>query len=401
MQENNLKIKATTIHRLLAPQMKTDGSYSFFYNKFNKLPIQYLIIDEASMLGMSITLSLFQAVPDDCFVLFIGDHHQLPPVEKGAILRDMIAGGMPHGDLKEIFRNSGKIVECCKEIREGRYFTSSPSASYGAGPDNNLRHIETGNNEESVGKMTEVLSAIRQNPDIDILWSVQVLAFVNEGSELSRKELNLKLQSFLNPFGAVAVGRYKLGDKVICLKNRMYEWTNDHGLLKTEFIANGQMGEIIDHAGEMVTVLLKNSKEDKGSRVKVPKSLLVDEWDLGYAISIHKSQGSSWPIVIVAVDHSPRARYMASRQLVYTALSRAEKYCITIGQRKDINDACRKDVMSQRKTGLAELIKEISVTFHRFGQDVSSSRKSAISRSCRIRESRSRGRSRVHLRLAS
>lgn len=358
LKANNVNLEATTIHKLLGVSMdKKKGNFTFVHNRHNKLPIDYCIVDEVSMLGNGMANHLLQALPDDCFLLLIGDHHQLPPVEPGAVLRDMLAAGIPHGDLREIFRNSGQIVACCKEIREGRLFAPSAHADYYGSPDDNLCHMETPDNNVSLAKIKSTYADIQGLDDVDPKWSVQVLSFINEGSPLARKELNATLQQQLNPNGHAVIGQFLLGDKVICLKNKLYVW-EDKGDQGSEFVANGQMGEIVGATAGCVEVLMKSSPQDPGTRVVVSKSDLRDQWDLGYAISVHKSQGSSWKIVMVAIDQSARARFMASRQLIYTALSRAEKYCVTIGTRKAINEACRKDAMATRITGLEKLLKE-------------------------------------------
>jgi exodeoxyribonuclease V alpha subunit len=354
MARAKLKVQATTVHRALGVRVSVDG-FGFQHNADNPLACKYCIVDEASMLGTAMFHSLLEAIPDGCCLLLVGDHHQLPSVEPGAVLRDMIEAGVPHGDLEQIHRNSGKIVECCSSIRQGGPFVASQLPSYFGGPTQNLRHVKCRSNDDAFAQI-QTLYASMSSSTLDCTWDVQLITPLNEGTPVARREINKHLQQALNPYGAALNSNYKFGDKVMCLKNKFY--TNASG--EEEFVCNGQIGVLSESLDKNTVLIVLRHAGWKNNEiaVQVPVSDLHDAWDLSYAISIHKSQGSSWPVVIMVMDQSGRGRFMANRQLIYTGLSRAEHYCIVIGGMESISEACKKDSMGHRVTGLARFIQE-------------------------------------------
>lgn len=355
MQRYRIRVQATTIHRALGVQVTGDG-FRFAKNADDPLAKKFVIVDEASMLGTGMANSLLAAIPSEACLLLIGDHHQLPSVEPGAVLRDMIASGLPHGDLREIHRNSGRIVECCRSIRDGGPFLSSANPSYFAGPAQNLRHIKCRTNEQIAAEVQKLIESISAGVAVDAVWGTQVITPLNEGTPVARKELNDQLQQQLNPYGQ-RLGSFRFGDKVMCLRNKFYTTTTN----EEEFVCNGQLGVLVE-SGEKdvvhVTLRLPGWHEQE-TTICVPVSELRDSWDLAYAISIHKSQGSSWPVVLMVLDQSGRGRYMANRQLVYTGLSRAEDYCVVLGSTESIQEAIRKDAATHRVTGLVHDLTEV------------------------------------------
>lgn len=359
---HDCNITANTIHRTLGVVQTSDPygrlGWSFIHNSSNPLPYKYIFIDEASWLGNSLGASLFSAIHHGTKVLLIGDHHQLPPVEKGAVLRDLIAAGIPHGDLTEIHRNSGQIVIACKKIREGQWYEPSQEAYFGD-PVNNLRHIEQATDVGILSAIESIVSGITQHEDINPLWDVQFMTYQNSKGKLCRNALNLYLQERLNQHGTYVAGQFRTGDKIICLSNGFYEGrmlSADQPSTGKVFVANGEMGELLPLTGTDCDKPGKHFAKFDDKLLYVTAKDLMDSFDLGYAITVHKSQGSSFPVAVMVVDPHPAARMMGSRQMIYTGLSRAEKYCVTIGTKEHINREIAKNAIHYRRTRLAELV---------------------------------------------
>lgn len=380
--EIGLTTEATTIHRLLGVnRLGYDGKgWGFNYNAHNRLPYRFYLLDESSMLDSDTGASFFQALPRDAHLLLIGDCYQLPPVGHGAVLRDLIAAGVPCGELSEIRRNSGDIVRVCRDIKDGESFRPSPGANISQG--HNLCHIESRSAAQTLRNLRDRLLSASSN-GIDPIWDIQVIVAVNEKSELSRKSINKGMQGLLNPNGEQVKGNpFRVGDKVICTSNTilhvldeqgnkipaMRDWqSNGSGESEEkwegDFVANGEIGRVVRVDQKLMHVAFDLPKrcvevplgkgggdgESGGSGV---------QFDLAYAVTCHKMQGSSAKIVIVLVDDYPGANFVCSREWHYTAWSRAEELCLTIGRIETVNKQCRKVVLGTRKTFLKERIQE-------------------------------------------
>lgn len=359
MQRRHIPMEATTIHRMLGV---TRGGYDgngwgFAFNHECQLPVKLVVMDEASMLGTDLAADFFQAIPPDANILLVGDEDQLPPVTHGAVLRDLLRAGFPHGKLTEIWRNEGDIVRACRAIREGKPWKPSPLIDLKAGW--NLRHHECRNERQVKSKLSKLL---RNTPGINPIDACQVLCIVNEKSLLSRKELNAGLQNILNYNGRRdASHKYRVGDKVICLRNQFLRLiAEDASDLKPdepqEFVANGDIGKVTEVDSRKIAVRFELPER----HCYVAGETLVHDIDLAYAITVHKAQGSQWPIVVYVSDDYRGARWVASRELVYTALSRAEKLTITLGRKDTMDLDCRREVLPQRKTFLVERLQDAS-----------------------------------------
>lgn len=374
---NGINIRASTIHKLLGPVRDEDGAFRFCFGPANPLPAGYLIVDEVSMVSADLMATLLAACPQGMHILFVGDQHQLAPVGHGAPLRDMLLSGIiPVGELTQIRRNAGTIVKVCRDLKEGKGFWSDDSLDPAAGQ--NLRHFQCTSPEMQRNKLRGSLQQIKESGH-DLMRDCQILVSKNYKSAISREELNEFLQDELNADGAKVEGQdLRVGDKVICLKNGFYQqavnvsaqlagddidivtfdpddgdwWFPDN---ETEWVANGEIGYVQDIARYHVIVEFEAPKRTvKLSTKKSKDGTLVD---LAYAITVHKSQGSQWPIVIAMIDSSSGANWMARRELWYTALSRASKYCLTIGRKETISSQCRRVGLRDRKTFLAERLR--------------------------------------------
>lgn len=368
-----IRLDATTIHRLLGVQPHLgdngNGGWSFTYRPGNPLPQRFVIVDEASMCDTFITSALLAACGQDTHVLFVGDTNQLPPVGHGSPLRDFIRAGLPHGHLTEIWRNSGQIVRTCKAIQDTR-----------AVPVSDVLNIDTGENlyvatattpARQIATLEGVVDRLIAAARYDPVWDVQVLCAINQKSELSRKTLNTMLQGKLNPSGQHVDGNpFRVGDKVINLKNSRLPALNSNDVQTDKhgrvYVANGEQGVVTAVEPRLTYVRLESPRRE----IKIPMGRpeetedggddddagLGCNWDLGYTISSHRSQGSSWPLVAVMLDESAAASRVCDRAWLYTAISRAEQGCLLIGKRTTAESYCRRSNLHYRKTFLAEWI---------------------------------------------
>jgi exodeoxyribonuclease V alpha subunit len=392
MNRYGLDVAATTIHRRLEiGRGGRDGKgWEFKRNRDNPLPQRFVVVDEVSMLDTSLAASLLEACADGTHVLLVGDPYQLPPVGHGAPLRDLIAAGVPCGELEEIRRNSGTIVEACAEIKRGKRFQTVERFDPDAG--HNLRHVELIEPAACVEALRALLRQFRASRKFDPIWDVQILTALNIKSDLARVPLNKMLQAELNPDGkSVEPNPFRLGDKIICLKNSWmqgvelkttraagdapadpdsyvdaYSSSNGHAEPLQHFLANGDVGKVMA-VGAKVTVAsfplpdrliripMRKVEEDReagedGAEVKGAGS----DFALAYAITVHKAQGSEWPVAVVMIDR--QAGRVACREHHYTAISRAQRLCVLIGPRAVADQQCRVMSLPRRKTFLKELL---------------------------------------------
>lgn len=363
-----LSLRARTWHSLL----RGGPGGGFHYDERNPLPYKVLIGDETSMNDTDLMAAIFRARPAGCHVLLVGDVNQLPPVGHGAPLRDMIAAGLPYGELREIKRNSGGIVEACAAIRDGQQWE----------PGDNLILAEEITPERQIETM---LRAIRQaaSEGSNPIWDVQIVVPVNAKSPLSRKAINKLLQQELNRNPAIPGCPFRLGDKIVNTKNAFFPvvdadlsdeetTTNDRNEV---YVANGELAEVVDVHEKFVVAKLSNpnrvvriplGKRSQDGTEDGDGDLRTDDeekatgtgcsWDLGYALSVHKSQGSEWPVVIVMIDEYPGAKMVCSREWLYTAISRARDKCLLIGKKSVADAFSRKIALGKRKTLLKERI---------------------------------------------
>lgn len=369
MDGYGVPLRAKTWHSLLGVESGGGaGGWSFKHHAGNPLRYSFLIGDESSMLDTSLMASIFRARAHGTHVLLIGDVNQLPPVGHGAPLRDLIAAGLPYGELREIKRNSGGIVETCAAIRDGKPWQ----------PGDNLVIRSATTPERQIEEMLEEIREAR-TAGLDPIWDVQVLVAVNKKSPLSRKAVNELLQHELNP-GSKSGGPFKLGDKIVNTKNGFFPLVelanpddedlsfNDKGEV---YVANGELAKVIHVEEKLVVAHLsspdrtikiprgkeKESDGDEAGQGDDDRPATGCSWDLGYGLSCHKSQGSEFPVVIVLIDDYPGARMVCDRSWIYTAISRAKSRCVLVGKKGTADRFCRKTKIWDRKTFLKELIR--------------------------------------------
>jgi len=371
LAKQSLSIQATTIHRLLGVvQAEGQGTraegWCFEHNEDNPLALDFLFVDEFSMCDTSLFASLLAARPDGCRVLLVGDPNQLAPVGHGAPLRDLIAAGLPSGHLQKIRRNAGRIVRSCAEIRDRHRIRFSPALELEGDEPENLVLVEQSEPAAQIAEL-EAFYARLDGSRYDPIWDVQVVVPVNDKSPLARKLLNKHLQGLLNPTGETVGGcPFREGDKIVCLKNGtlpLIEGDQNGSPQPGEaYVANGEQARVMELSERSFTARL----ETPARLVRVPRGRPHEsedgqpaagcDFDLAYAISVHKSQGSEWPIVLVMLDGYGGARRVMTREWTYTAISRAKDYCVAIGRRNVADASCRTSGLWHRKTFLAEQI---------------------------------------------
>jgi len=329
---------ASTIHRLLGAQMD-NGDFSFAYGESMPLECDLLICDETSMVSNDLMADLLRAVDvEKTKVLFVGDHDQLPSVGPGAILRDMLAAKViPHTNLTIIQRNSGDIVRACHKIKTGERYP--PSASLDPENGLNIRHIEASSPQKIVEIIKELVSVRMPARGFDPIWDVQVLSPTNTRTAMSCQGINEVLQATLNKSQAVEGCKFKPGDKAIQTKNQP---------VGNDYIVNGDLCEIL----EVTEKEIKAKFFDPDREVALPRN--HNNLLLAYCITCHRAQGSEFPVVIIPVHNS--FSFIVNRPWIYTAISRAKKICLTIGQFDAIGKAIKREAASQRRTLLKEKI---------------------------------------------
>jgi exodeoxyribonuclease V alpha subunit len=336
-----------------------------------------LISDESSMIDADLFAAIMRHRAAGSHLLLVGDVHQLPPVGPGAPLRDLIFAGLPYGELTEIKRNSGGIVEACAAIRQGRKFSLG----------DNLTLAECFDPAQQIAGMLHAIHYAAAAKGLDPIWDVQPLAAVNEDSPLARKTLNEILQSELNPSPGVEGSPFRLRDKVVCLKNGKYKNATGKEVAEEGFqdeqsgeiyVANGELAEVVDVDRTSFVAKLKSpdrevrvfrgkdqpKEKDKGDGEGGESGTgesgtgegSAAKWDLGYCLSVHKSQGSEWPLVLPILDTYPGAKRVTSREWIYTAISRAKSHCRLIGDLQTAYSMCERVSLRNRKTFLAERI---------------------------------------------
>lgn len=354
--------EARTIHRMLELSGGVDGNegrMAFERNEGNPLETDVIIIDEMSMVDISLMHSLLRAIAVGTRVIFVGDVNQLPSVGPGNVLRDMIASNtFPVVRLTKIFRQASEsdiIVNAHKINAGSRIKLDNKSKDFFLLQRNDVNVI-TGVVIALVrDKMPKYVKATP--------FDVQVLTPMRKG-ELGVERLNQVLQQYLNPPSQekkekeCAQGIFREGDKVMQIKNNYqitWEKKSRYGITVDSGtgVFNGDAGIIceINAFAEQVTVEFED-----GHIVEYPFGQL-DELELAYAITIHKSQGSEYPAVVMPLLSGPRMLF--NRNLLYTAVTRA-KNCVTIvGSENTVQTMIDNESEQKRYSGLNERIVEI------------------------------------------
>ncbi|MCL2772990.1 MAG: ATP-dependent RecD-like DNA helicase [Oscillospiraceae bacterium] len=344
-------MESKTIHRLL----ESKPPEGFSRNADNPIEGDVLILDESSMIDIILMYNLLKAVPDSMTVIFVGDVDQLPSVGAGNVLKDIIDSGVvPLLRLTRIFRQAlgSKIVTNAHKINEGKmpdlkggqdsdffFIQTYPENQSDEEKDANSTNYQ----EETVKQIVQLCAErlpkyYKANP----LTDIQILTPMRR-SETGSDNLNRVLQHVLNP-GDIMLRRgateYRLNDKVMQIKNN-YE----------KQVYNGDIGYICN-----VNVTDKTLSVNYDGNIVEYDILELDELVLSYAITIHKSQGGEFPIVVMPFSFSHYM--MLSRNLLYTAVTRAKKTVVILGDKNAVYRAVRNNDSRKRNTMLAERLRE-------------------------------------------
>jgi len=348
---------ASTIHRLLAPMpVRTNGKlqFAFGHNSDSPLPYTFIIVDEVSMVGNDLMSDLLQAIePKTTKVLLVGDSCQLPSVQPGNVLHDLISCGMiPVTELTTVFRHSGAIVDFCTAIRTDTAYDLPRELDIETGQ--NYVHIECSNPQVIHDTIVKLATENMVKRGYDTTKDVQILSPVNSKTVLSCDALNESIQAIVNPQPPEACingnGGFQLMSKVINTKNIYNAISADSD--DKEMILNGDMGTITDLQGDTKSMVVTFENPER----KIIISKYGNHLKLAYALTIHRSQGSQFPVVIMPA-HSA-FQYQANRALIYTAVSRAQEILITVGQSAAIRQAVRDTKVYRRQTFLSEKIQD-------------------------------------------
>ena len=327
--------EASTIHRLLEVDPRT---LRFQRNADSPLSLAALIVDEASMIDITLGAALLEALPAEARLVLVGDADQLPSVGPGALLRDLIASGVvPVVRLNEIFRQAetSRIVRNAHRIFRGEM----PEGAQADERDSDFFVVHRRDPAEAAAVVRDLVTTrIPRRFGLDAVDDIQVLTPMHRGPA-GTVILNTMLQEALNPHGPTLVSRgqsLRVGDKVMQTRN---DYERD--------VFNGDLGRV----GEVDTRERRLAVRFDGRLVEYDDASL-EALTLAYATSIHKSQGSEYPAIVVPLLTSHYV--MLSRNLLYTAVTRARRLCVLVADPRALGLALAETRREERMTGLSE-----------------------------------------------
>jgi exodeoxyribonuclease V alpha subunit len=328
-------LEAKTIHRLLETDPRTG---TFRRTEEHPLECDLLVVDEASMVDVLLMRSLLRAVPDEAALLIVGDVDQLPSVGPGQVLADIIASNLiPVVRLTEVFRQAAgsRVITNAHRINSGQMpeLTNDRASS-------DFYFIDAEEPEDGVAKIIAVVrDRIPKAFGLDAVRDVQVLCPMNRGG-LGARSLNIELQKALNPPGEARVERFGW---TFCPGDKVMQVENDYD----REVYNGDLGivrRIDQEEGELVVAF-------DGRDVSYGFGEL-DELMLAYATTIHKSQGSEYPAVVIPLV--TQHYMMLARNLLYTGVTRGKRLVVLVGQRRALAIAVRNQGSRRRWARLRE-----------------------------------------------
>lgn len=347
--------KSKTIHRMLGWNPSSGG---FAYNKFDQIPVRVVVIDEMSMNNSYIFFSVIQAVSDGAKLILLGDIEQLEPIGVGNVLKDLIESKkVPHVTLTQVHRQAMKsgILSTANMVREGIQFVNEgdyENKVLGELKDLYVRPYAT--SDKVYDSLIKTCVQFSKKKGYDLM-EFQVIVPLKERGKLSVKNLNATLQGIFNPDDKPFIERSKQklkeGDKIIQNGNLYRSQDKEGNDTGNPDVFNGTMG-----------IILQVNPEEKwmdidfqGIGVTRYNSDEIGRIDLAYASTVHRTQGSQFKTVVFAMDYS--AYKLLTRQLVYTALTRASELAIAVFELDAMRFAVSTNKASRRNTYLEELIK--------------------------------------------
>ena len=296
------------------------------------------------MIDTTLMYHLLKAVPSGATVIMVGDVNQLPSVGAGSVLKDLIRSGVvPVVELKEIFRQAGesRIIVNAHRINQGLF------PALGTDRRDVLEDFYFIEQEDPEGALKIIVELVCERVPrrfhFDPLEDIQVLSPMHKGS-LGTENLNMRLQAALNP----SKEEFTRGDRTFRLEDKVMQVRNNY----EKEVFNGDIGRItsIDLENQVMIVTFDGTP--------VPyETTELDEIIQAYAISVHKSQGSEYPAVIIPIF--PQHHLLLQRNLIYTAVTRAKKLAVIVGSKRAMAAGIKNDRIMHRYTRLAERVKHI------------------------------------------
>jgi exodeoxyribonuclease V alpha subunit len=352
--------EAKTIHRLLEMGVG-DSEDDMMFSRGENAPLEcdVLIVDEASMIDIMLMHNLLKAVTQGTRIIIVGDVDQLPSVGPGNVLRDFIESGwIKVIRLKEIFRQSKEsmIIVNAHRINEGEMPVINARG-------NDFYFIKEDDQGRILNTLVDLLK--KRLPSFNKNWdpnkNIQILSPMRKGI-LGISNLNIRLQEILNPPAPEKTEKeckevvFRVGDKVMQTKNNYsLKWTRVSGVGDEEGVGifNGDMGYIeeIDEDENTITIIFDEERK------VVYESMYIEEIDLAYAITIHKSQGSEFPVVVIPVFPGPPM--LMNRNLLYTGITRAKQMVVLVGSQKSLSSMVNNNRSFERYSMLKWRIMDI------------------------------------------
>ena len=354
--------EAKTVHRLLEVTFISEDSQRQTFNKNEDEPLEtdVLIVDEASMMDITLMHSLLKAVAVGTRLILVGDVDQLPSVGPGNVLKDIISSStVAVVCLTEIFRQAAQsaIITSAHQINQGQY----PDIT---ARDNDFFFVKRGHQDDIVTALLDlVVQRLPAYKGYESVHDIQVLTPMRK-SALGVSGLNGMLQARLNPparskkereFGQTI---FREGDKVMQIRNNYdatWEQIDKHGYVDAqgEGVFNGDMGVIkeIDEDSGVMQVLFDDNRQVFYDFTQ------LDELELAYAVTVHKSQGSEYRVVVMPIFNGPPM--LLTRNLLYTAVTRAKELCVLVGVPECLNKMVDNNRITTRQTALARRLRDL------------------------------------------
>ncbi|MFI3209894.1 MAG: ATP-dependent RecD-like DNA helicase [Peptostreptococcaceae bacterium] len=348
--------EAKTIHRLLEMEKGAEGSgFTFFKDEDSPLECDVIIIDEVSMVDIHLMFSLLKAISVGTRVIFVGDSDQLPSVGAGNVLADLIESKVVKTvKLIEIFRQASEsmIVINAHQINKGQPLYLNKR-------DKDFFFIKTESEKDTIDEIVNLVqNRLPTYYGVDKIKDIQILSTMRKG-DVGVTNLNMEVQKVVNKKESYKIEEsfqnriLRVGDKVMQIKNN-YQKKWESGSEKGEGVFNGDIGfiEYIDKDKKTILVAF----DDKSVKYKYEE---LDELDHSFCTTIHKSQGSEFPVVIMPICWAPPM--LLSRNILYTGVTRAKKLVVLVGEAKYLDYMVQNNRTNKRYSNLSnKLISMVS-----------------------------------------
>lgn len=342
--------EAKTIHRLLEMEYADDGELHFSRNEKNLLEADVVIVDEASMVDIDVMYSLLLAMKNSARLILIGDSNQLAPVGAGYIFRDLLESDMfTSVELTKIFRQAEEsyIVVNAHAINRGEYMELDHK-------DSDFFFLRRDSDADIVQTIVDLCkNRLPKRYGTTVFDGIQIISPSRKG-EAGTELLNLRLQSAINPPSPkkrekkMPSGVFREGDKVMQIKNNYDIAWKKYGE-DGSGIFNGDIGTVVAVESEKETLTV-----DFEGKITEYDFSQCDELELAYAVTVHKAQGSEYPIVIIPLyRYTPK---LLTRNLLYTAVTRAQAMMILVGDEEVSRAMIDNDRRAKRYTGLGHFL---------------------------------------------